>query len=553
MSPAKLIVAAAYQTNLSNRIHYLQANSRNYFSQCLLLICPRGQDVAGVRGTSWTREVAMSILSEPDAAMAPLYSWLELQHAAFSPLRVAISSTQSFLDAPLNPIGQTLFGRSMSAACELFERATRHYKKPAWNLHAVSDEGEEIAVEPIVVWQKPFCKLLHFERPIAQLHPKLLIVAPMSGHHATLLRGTVERFLPNHDVYITDWVDARLVPLSAGLFDLDDYIDYVTAILRYLGADTHVLAVCQPAVPVLAAVSLMEEDNDPCAPLSMTLMGGPIDPSANPTAVNQLAHSKGIEWFARHAVHTVPASYPGARRRVYPGFAQLAGFVGLNFERHVDAHRAFFMHLLQGDGESAKRHREFYDEYLAVMDLTAEFYLQTVDSVFIKHTLAEGAMLHRGRPVRPSYIRRVALFTVEGEKDHITGVGQTEAAHRLCSALPRDRKAHYVQRGVGHYGLFNGARFREEIAPRIAEFLRSHAAPRSQQRWIGDLSTRLIAASTRATAARRPFPRHLPIAQRQTRDAIPAAGSKAAVDNQVNLFGRQTSAIRSPLTHSPSR
>jgi poly(3-hydroxybutyrate) depolymerase len=463
----------------------------------------------------------MSILSETDAGIASLYSWLEMQHAAFAPLRAAIGGSQSLLDAPLNPISQTPFARSMSAACELFERATRRYKKPLWNVRPKSRDGKDIAAEPIVVWQKPFCKLLHFELSISRPRPKLLIVAPMSGHHATLLRGTVERFLPTHDVYITDWVDARLVPVSEGLFDLDDYIDYIIAILRHLGANTHVLAVCQPAVPVLAAVSLMEEDNDRSAPLSMTLMGGPIDPCANPTAINRLAHRKGIEWFARHAIHTVPASYPGTRRRVYPGFAQLAGFVGLNFERHVDAHRAFFMHLVRGDGESAKRHREFYDEYLAVMDITAEFYLQTVDTVFIRHALAEGAMLHRGRPVRPDCIRHVALLTIEGEKDDITGVGQTEAAHRLCSAIPEDWKMHYVQRGVGHYGVFNGALFRDEIAPRITEFVRSHAAPRVQRTWTRNLSARLIASSTRATVARRAFPRHLPAAQRQSRDAIP--------------------------------
>jgi poly(3-hydroxybutyrate) depolymerase len=462
----------------------------------------------------------MSISSETDVGIASLYAWLETQHAAFAPLRVVISGTQSLLDAPLNPIGHTLFARSMSAACELFERTTRRYKKPAWNIQAKSDDGEEIASEPVVVWQKPFCKLLHFERATTRPYPKLLIVAPLSGHHATLLRGTVEQFLPNHDVYITDWVDARLVPLSEGLFDLDDYIDYVIAMLRHLDTDTHVIAVCQPTVPVLAAISLMEEDNDPSTPLSMTLMGGPIDPCANPTAVNRLAHRKGIEWFARHAIHTVPASYPGAGRRVYPGFAQLTGFISLNFERHVRAHQALFMHLVRGDGESARRHREFYDEYLAVMDITAEFYLQTVDTVFIKHALSEGAMLHRGRLVRPDHIRRVALLTVEGEKDDIAGIGQTRAAHRLCSAIPQDWKMHYVQKGVGHYGIFNGARFRDEIAPRIAEFLRSHNALHSPQRWTRDLSARLIASSMRAAAARRPFPRHLSAAQRQSRDVV---------------------------------
>ena len=463
----------------------------------------------------------MGISSETEAAISPLYAWLEMQHAAIAPLRIAISGTQSLLDTPFNPISQTYFARSASAACELFERATRRYKKPAWKIHANTVDGEKIAADPIAVWEKPFCKLLHFERSSSKPHPKLLIVAPMSGHHATLLRGTVERFLPNHDVYITDWVDARLVPLSEGVFDLDDYIDYVIAMLRHLGSDTHVIAVCQPAVPVLAAVSLMEEDNDPCAPLSMTLMGGPIDPCANPTAVNRLAHRKGIEWFARHAIHAVPVSYPGARRPVYPGFAQLAGFLSLNFDRHVSAHHAMFMHLVRGDGESARRHWEFYDEYLAVMDITAEFYLQTVDTVFIKHALAEGAMLHRGRPVRPHSIHRVALLTVEGEKDDITGLGQTEAAHRLCSAIPEDWKLHHVQKGVGHYGVFNGARFRDEIAPRIAQFVRSHAAPRSLRRWTSRFSARLLASSTRATAARRPFPRYLSTAQRHSRDAPP--------------------------------
>jgi poly(3-hydroxybutyrate) depolymerase len=463
----------------------------------------------------------MSISSETDAAIPSLYTWLEMQYAAIAPLRIAVSGTQSLLDTPLNPISQTLFARSASAACELFERATRRYRKPAWRVHVNTDDGEKIAADPIAVWEKPFCRLLHFERGSSEPHPKLLIVAPMSGHHATLLRGTVERFLPNHDVYVTDWVDARLVPLSEGVFDLDDYIDYVIAMLHHLGADTHVIAVCQPAVPVLAAVSLMEEDNDPSAPLSMTLMGGPIDPGANPTAVNRLAHRKGIEWFARHAIHAVPASYPGARRPVYPGFAQLAGFLGLNFDRHVSAHHAMFRHLVRGDGESARRHREFYDEYLAVMDITAEFYLQTVDTVFIKHALAEGEMLHRGRLVRPHYIRRVALLTVEGEKDDITGLGQTKAAHRLCSAIPEDWKIHHVQKGVGHYGVFNGARFRDEIAPRIAQFVRSHAAPRSLRRWTGHFSTKLLASSTRATAARRPFPRHLSTAQRHSRDVPP--------------------------------
>ena len=463
----------------------------------------------------------MNISSKTDAGIPSLYAWLEMQQTAIAPLRIAIGGVKSLLDTPLNPINQTLFARSMSATCELLERATRPYKNPTWKIHVKTDDGGRIIAEPVVIWEKPFCKLLHFERSSSKLYPQLLIVAPMSGHHATLLRGTVERLLPNHDVYITDWIDARLVPLSEGTFDLDDYIDYIATMLRLLGADTHVIAVCQPAVPVLAAVSLMEEDNDPSAPMSMTLMGGPIDPRANPTAVNRLAHRKGIEWFARHAIHTVPASYPGAGRRVYPGFAQLAGFLALNFDRHVSAHHALFMNLVRGDSESAGRHRKFYDEYFAVMDITADFYLQTVDTIFIKHALAEGEMLHRGRLVRPNCIRRVALLTVEGEKDDITGLGQTEAAHRLCSAIPGEWKMHHVQKGVGHYGVFSGARFRDEIAPRIARFVRLHATPRSPRRWTANSSSRFIASSTRVTVARRPFPKHLSTAQRHRRDAPP--------------------------------
>jgi poly(3-hydroxybutyrate) depolymerase len=310
--------------------------------------------------------------------------------------------------------------------------------------------------------------------------PKVLIVAPMSGHYATLLRGTVEAFLPNHDVYITDWTDARMVPLAAGRFDLDDYIDYVISILHRLGGDTHVIAVCQPSVPVLAATALMEAANDPYAPLSITLMGGPIDTRCNPTGVNKLAEARGVDWFRRNVITKVPFPHPGVMRDVYPGFLQLNGFVSMNLDRHLDAHKNLFYHLVQGDGDSVQKHREFYDEYLAVMDLTAEFYLQTVDTVFVQHALPKGRMTHRDRPVDPSAIRNTALLTVEGEKDDISGVGQTEAAHRLCVNIPADRKAHYLQLGVGHYGVFNGSRFRSEIAPRIADFMLTHNNRRQQ-------------------------------------------------------------------------
>jgi poly(3-hydroxybutyrate) depolymerase len=304
----------------------------------------------------------------------------------------------------------------------------------------------------------------------------VLIVAPMSGHYATLLRGTVEALLPNHDVYITDWADARMVPITEGRFDLDDYIDYVISILHFLGGDAHVIAVCQPSVPVLAAVARMEATEDPYVPHSMVLMGGPIDTRVNPTGVNKLAEARGMPWFRRNVITRVPFPHPGAMRDVYPGFLQLHGFVSMNLDRHIEAHRNLFHHLVQGDGDSAQKHREFYDEYLAVMDLAAEYYLQTVDTVFVRHALPKGNMRHRDEPVQLSAIRRVALMTVEGEHDDISGVGQTEAAHHLLDQLPDRLKAHWLQPGVGHYGVFNGSRFRSEIAPRIADFMLSHNA-----------------------------------------------------------------------------
>ncbi len=412
----------------------------------------------------------------------PLYWLYEMTHAALNPSRAWADATRLFFKNPVNPLSFTTYGKSIAAACELFERSTRRYGRPEWNISSTLVGGERVPVEIETAWERPFCRLVHFERALANRprrpQPRLLIVAPMSGHYPTLLRGTVEAFLPNHDVYLTDWVDARMVPLSEGGFDLDDYIDYLISILHLLGGDTHVVAVCQPSVPVLAAVALMEADQDPYVPISMVLMGGPVDTRANPTAVNKLAEQRGTEWFRRHVITKVPFPNPGFMRDVYPGFLQLNGFVSMNLDRHIEAHKQLFMHLVRGDGDSAQKHREFYDEYLAVMDLAAEFYLQTVETVFVRHALPKGEMTHRSRPVDPSQIRRTALFTIEGEHDDISGVGQTEAAHQLCVNIPADRKAHWLQYGVGHYGVFNGSRFRAEIAPRIADFVLSmnHAA-----------------------------------------------------------------------------
>ena len=411
------------------------------------------------------------------AFSAPLYWMYEMSHVALGPARAMTDATRLFYRNPANPLAHTEFGRSVVAAAEVFERATRRYGRPEWNIASTSIGGERVAVEPVEVWERPFCRLLHFRRdlpaPPRQPQPRVLIVAPMSGHYATLLRGTVEAFLPEHDVFVTDWVDARMVPLSEGLFDLDDYIDYVIDILRFLGRDTHVVAVCQPAVPVLAAVAVMEARDEKDVPLSMTLMGGPIDTRVNPTAVNLLAQEKGTEWFRRNVISRVPFPHPGVGRYVYPGFLQLNGFMSMNLERHIEAHRQLFGNLVKGDGDSAQKHREFYDEYLAVMDLTAEFYLQTVETVFVQQALPQGLMTHRGEPVDPGRIRRVGLLTVEGENDDISGLGQTEAAHGLCVNIPADRRAHWMQKDVGHYGVFNGSRFRAEIAPRIAAFMRA--------------------------------------------------------------------------------
>ena len=412
---------------------------------------------------------------------APMYWFYEMSQAAVIPSRAMADATRLLFRNPVNPWAHTTFGKSLAAGAELFERSTRRYGRPEWNISSAMVGGERVPVHITPVWQRPFCRLLHFERTLEHAphrpQPRVLIVAPMSGHYATLLRGTVEAFLPNHDVYITEWADARTVPVSEGPFDLDDYVDYLISMLHALGGNAHVIAVCQPSVPVMAAVSVMETADDPYVPNSMVLMGGPIDTRINPTAVNKLAEERGIDWFRRNVITKVPFPHPGMLRDVYPGFLQLHGFMSMNLDRHIEAHRNLFMHLVKADGDSAQKHREFYDEYLAVMDLAAEFYLQTVDTVFVRHALPKGQMTHRGRPVDPAAIRRVAMLTVEGEHDDISGVGQTEAAHRLCVNIPSERRAHWLQPAVGHYGVFNGSRFRAEIAPRISDFMLSNNEP----------------------------------------------------------------------------
>jgi poly(3-hydroxybutyrate) depolymerase len=401
------------------------------------------------------------------------YQFYEMAHAALAPARAVSDATHFVFRNPLNPLSLTTFGKNMAAGAELFERMTRRYGKPVFGLDTIAIDGVQHEVLEEIVWSRPFCNLMHFVRPTVPDHesqPKLLIVAPMSGHYATLLRGTVEAFLPTHRVYITDWADARMVPLSLGHFDLDDYIDYLREMLEHLGPGAHTIGVCQPSVPLIATVALMEAQNNPNAPVTMTLMGGPVDTRRGLTEVNKLAERRGVDWFRAHCLQTVPFPYPGMGREVYPGYLQLSGFMAMNLNRHVSAHLEMFNHLVKGDGDSAEKHREFYDEYLAVMDLTAEYYMQTIETVFVRHSLPKGEMTHRGEIVDLAAIRRCGLMTVEGEKDDISGVGQTQAAQELCVNIPPAKKQHHLQLGVGHYGVFNGSKFRGHIAPRIADF-----------------------------------------------------------------------------------
>jgi poly(3-hydroxybutyrate) depolymerase len=401
-----------------------------------------------------------------------LYDW---QQAMLSPLRLTAETLQHVFSHPLLPMAYTRVGRSIAAGSELFERATRRYRKPSFGIDAIEIDGALVPVQIETALAKPFGDLLHFRRDTARNDPKVLLVAPLSGHYATLLRDTVSGLIADHDVYITDWANAADVSLANGRFDLDDYIDYIVEFLTALGPDTHVIAVCQPSVPVLAAIALMSSDTPNLAPRSMTLMGGPIDTRVNPTKVNKLAETRSIEWFEHSVITTLPMTYPGAMRRVYPGFLQLSGFMSLNLDRHVGSALRHFEHLVKGDGESAEGHRRFYDEYMSVMDLTAEFFLQTIKTAFQEHALPKGTMHSRGRTVEPSAIRRTALMTVEGEFDDISGVGQTVAAHELCSSLPPDRRQHHLQKSVGHFGIFNGRRWRAEVKPRIAAFIRANA------------------------------------------------------------------------------
>ena len=407
-----------------------------------------------------------------------LYMLHELQRSFLTPMSsFAQEATRAFGKGPLSVLP---FAERAAAGYELLYRIGKRYEKPAFGLEETllaDGDGKPVIVNERVIVREPFCRLIRFERDVPNDRapdPVVLVVAPLSGHHSTLLRDTVRQLLPAHDVYITDWTDARMVPASEGAFRLDDYVAYVQQFLRRLGPNIHVLSVCQPTVPVLAAISLMATAKDPNLPLSMTMMGGPIDVRRSPTQVNALATNNSYEWFEKSMIHAVPDNYPGVGRRVYPGFLQLMGFVAMNPKHHLVSHYDFYKDLVKGDEDDAESHRRFYDEYNAVLDMPAEYYLDTIKVVFQDYALARGTWHIDGVRVAPEDITNVALFTIEGALDDISGSGQTEAAHGLCSGIAAAHKEHFVAPECGHYGIFSGRRWREVIYPRFAAFIRQH-------------------------------------------------------------------------------
>jgi len=416
-----------------------------------------------------------------------LYQLYETQRALMSPFSEFASASSKLYNHPLSPFTHTPMAHRVSAGLDLMHRLAKEYEKPAFAINSVNLEGVDVAVQEQVPITKPFCRLLRFKRftdnpkVLSKLkeQPTVLVVAPLSGHHSTLLRETVRALLVDHKVFITDWTDARMVPTEAGPFHLDDYIAYVQEFIRHIGPEVNVISVCQPTVPVLAAVSLMASAGE-FTPRTLTMMGGPIDARKSPTAVNNLAMNKSYEWFENNVIYRVPVNYPGNGRRVYPGFLQHTGFIAMNPDRHMNSHYDYFMDLMRGEDESADFHRSFYDEYNAVLDMPAEYYLDTIKTIFQDFALVNGTWEVEGKLVRPQDITTSALLTVEGELDDISGAGQTRAAHDLCTGIPKSRQFHYDVEGAGHYGIFSGRRWREKVYPEVRDFIASHqSAPRA--------------------------------------------------------------------------
>jgi poly(3-hydroxybutyrate) depolymerase len=410
-----------------------------------------------------------------------LYQLYETQRAMMAPFSEFASASAKLYSHPLSPFAHSPMAQRVSAGLDLMHRLAKEYEKPQFGITAATVGGVEVAVQEQMALKKPFCRLLRFKRftdnPKAletmKTQPTVLVVAPLSGHHSTLLRDTVKSLLHDHKVFITDWTDARMVSLEDGAFHLDDYVAYVQEFIRHIGPNVHVISVCQPTVPVLAAVSLLASGGE-FTPRTMTMMGGPIDARRSPTAVNNLAMNKSHDWFENNVIYRVPPNYPGAGRRVYPGFLQHTGFVAMNPDRHVTSHYDYFLDLIRGDEDSAESHRQFYDEYNAVLDMPAEYYLDTIKTVFQDFALVNGTWHVSGQLVQPQDIRTSALLTIEGELDDISGAGQTRAAHDLCTGIPKDRQFHYDVEGAGHYGIFSGRRWREMVYPRVRDFIASH-------------------------------------------------------------------------------
>ncbi len=453
-----------------------------------------------------------------------LYQIYEAQRSLMEPFADFAQAASKLYSNPLSPLGQTSLSQRMSAAYDLLYRLGKDYEKPVFGIKSVDVDGVEVAIHERVEMDKPFCELRRFKRfsddaaTLTKLksQPVVLVVAPLSGHYATLLRDTVRTLLGGHKVYITDWKNARMVPLEEGEFHLDDYVNYVQEFIRYLQGqygNVHVMSVCQPTVPVLAAVSLMASRGEK-TPLTMTMMGGPIDASRSPTAVNNLAMNKSHSWFENNVIYRVPPNFPGAGRRVYPGFLQHTGFVAMNPDRHLNSHYDYFLDLVKGDNSSADSHRKFYDEYNAVLDMDADYYLETIQTVFQDFKLVNGTwdvknpqgQLER---VRPQDITSTALLTVEGELDDISGSGQTEAAHGLCAQIPESHSQHLEVQGAGHYGIFSGRRWREVVYPCVRAFILEHNDDRAVTAKRAKPATRKAAqtvktqAPARKTAARK--------------------------------------------------
>ncbi len=403
-----------------------------------------------------------------------LYHAYEMQRGLLAGASAFANMGAELLQSPSHPMSYWPAGPVFASALEVFAHAAAPRGKPEFGLNSTVVEGEEVAVREEIALRKPFGQLKHFVKDGVEGAPKLLIVAPMSGHFATLLRGTVERMLPKHDVYITDWRDARDVPLSDGQFDLDDYIDYLRGFLEHMGPGSHMLAVCQPSVPCYALACLMAAEKHPCRPKTLTMMGGPVDTREMPTSVNDVATERPHAWFVQNAIQTVPMMYPGAGRKVYPGFLQLTGFLSMNLGSHMQSHFAMFKDLVAGDDDAADATKDFYEEYRSVCDMTAEFYLQTISTVFQDHSLPKGEMMHRGVRVDPAAIEDIAILAIEGERDDISGIGQTKAALKIAMSLPEKLKKYHLAPGAGHYGIFNGSKWRDKIAPVVEDWIAKH-------------------------------------------------------------------------------